>query len=440
MSDEAGSATLAPEDRVLESGHRFQPYPAYRDSGVEWLGKIPRHWGTAKIKQLATLRMGQSPPSDRYNRKAEGLPFLQGNAEFGQLNPVPTVYCRRPTKVAESGDLLLSVRAPVGAVNIADQAYGIGRGVCALAAREERADREFLYYGLQSIAQFQLKRSSTGSTYDAVSTGDIGRVVVPIPEVSEQELISDFLHRETTRVDDLIARKERLIELLEEKRTALITRAVTNGLDPDVPMKESGVEWLGEIPEGWGVARVGAVAEVWSGYPFSSEYFSLSEGVPLVRIRDLGKDKTEVCYRGDPVESAWIYKGDLIVGMDGEFNAVEWKGGKALLNQRLSCVRVRQISQRYLNYVLPFPVKMIERTKFSTTVKHLSINEIRDCKVPVPSEQEQSEIAEWLDAVTGSLDSVKNRISVAIEVLKEYRSALITAAVTGKIDVRKHAA
>jgi type I restriction enzyme, S subunit len=175
--------------------------------------------------------------------------LLQRNAEFGDLNPRPRQSCDLASKRANSGDILLSVRAPVGALNIADQPYGIGRGLCAITPAH-RLELRYGFYLLTAI-RGQLDAISTGSTYDAVTASEVGDLPTVLPALSEQHSITAFLDRETARIDRLVAEKERLITLLQEKRTALITRAVTKGVEPNVPIKDSGVQWLRKIPVHW---------------------------------------------------------------------------------------------------------------------------------------------------------------------------------------------
>ncbi|MBN1121932.1 MAG: restriction endonuclease subunit S [Anaerolineae bacterium] len=226
---------------------RYPAYPDYRPSDVEWLGEIPSHWEMTRLKFVAHLEMGQSPSSDDYNQDGEGMPFLQGNAEFSYKFPIPKHYCPTANKYAGVGDILLSVRAPVGAINIADQIYGIGRGLCAIQVKQRSLVRDYAWY-LLPVVKTELDIESTGSTYDAVSTDNVANLCWNLPPPDEQRAIADFLDRETARIDALIDAKRRLVTLLEEKRAALISHAVTRGLDPDAPMKESGIEWLGEIP------------------------------------------------------------------------------------------------------------------------------------------------------------------------------------------------
>ena len=156
--------------------------------------------------------------------------------------------------VIQQRDILFSVRAPVGAINVADQTYGIGRGLCAITPIDDNSKR-YLFHGLD-IVKCELFSVATGSTYDAVSVEQIGNARCVIPPPQEQSTIAAFLDRETAKIDALIAEQQRLIELLKEKRQAVISHAVTKGLNPNAPMKDSGIEWLGEVPEHWEVRPI----------------------------------------------------------------------------------------------------------------------------------------------------------------------------------------
>ncbi|MFH2023886.1 MAG: restriction endonuclease subunit S, partial [Candidatus Micrarchaeota archaeon] len=224
---------------------KLAQYPKYKDSGVEWLGEIPEGWEVKKLKYCDLVIMGQSPDSDDYNTTLVGLPFLQGNADFAELHPNPRIWCDTANKLAEIGDILLSVRAPIGAVNAADQKYGIGRGLCAIRAMN--TFQKYLYYVALCLHD-ELNSIGTGSTYTAVSVDEIKNVIIPQPPSYKQQSIANFLDHKTAKVDDLIKKNKRLVELLKEKRQAIISNAVTKGLDPKAKMKDSGIEWIGEIP------------------------------------------------------------------------------------------------------------------------------------------------------------------------------------------------
>ena len=233
----------------------MKPYPEYKDSGVDWIGEIPVHSEVKRLKYIADLNMGQSPPSEEYNSDQLGTPFLQGNAEFGPHHPTPKIYCPAAKKRANPGDILLSVRAPVGALNVADQEYGIGRGLCAIRSRTNHLEQHYAKYLLE-VVRTELHVVATGSTYDAVTVDEVSNLTCVVPPFSEQTQIANFLDRKTGQIDELIRIKERRIELLQEQRTVLINQAVTKGLDPTVEMKPSGVEWIGEIPAHWTISKV----------------------------------------------------------------------------------------------------------------------------------------------------------------------------------------
>jgi type I restriction enzyme S subunit len=181
----------------------MKKYDSYKDSGIEWIGEIPSHWNMGKIKYSDTVIMGQSPLSDDCNSEGLGLPFLQGNAEFGKTHPTPKLYCETPNKIADVNDVLLSVRAPVGALNIANQQFGIGRGLCAI--RQEKSNFKYIYYWLLHSNK-ELDSVSTGSTFKAISLDDVKNINFPCIDIEEQTSIANYLEQKTAQIGDLIAK------------------------------------------------------------------------------------------------------------------------------------------------------------------------------------------------------------------------------------------
>jgi len=208
----------------------LDPTVPMKDSGVDWLGNIPAHWEAKRLKLASFINMGQSPSSDIVNTSGEGLPFLQGNADFGTEHPTAQTFCPAPLKIAEFGNVLMSVRAPVGALNLADQKYGIGRGLCAIRPNIQILERTFCHYVLQ-IARHELGGLAKGSTYDAVSSSEVSCLLIPLPSIKEQRTLASFLDRETAKIDALVAKIQEAIDRLKEYRTALISAAVTGKID-----------------------------------------------------------------------------------------------------------------------------------------------------------------------------------------------------------------
>ena len=195
--------------------------------------------------------------------------------------------------------------------------------------------------------------------------------------------------------------------------------------------KDSGVVWLGDVPEHWVLSRVKDVAVVFGGYPFDSQRFSPDVGVPLIRIRDINTELTAVYFDGDVPQEAIVENNDVLIGMDGEFNVARWKGGKAALNQRVACVRTDSDElTTLLFYTLPFSLKVVNDLTYYTTVKHLSLEDIKKTIFALPQGEELSNIVAFLDYETARIDRLIAQQQWLIELLKEKRQAVISHAVT----------
>ena len=425
---------------------RFRPYPSYKDSGVEWLGQIPAHWSVKRLKFAAQIVAGQSPPSVAVADGMDGLPFLHGNAEFGPLNPTPHQICDSAPKRAEPGDILLSVRAPVGAMNIADQTYGIGRGLCGIRPAT-RINRSFCFYEVMAMRKL-LDSVATGSTYDAVTASDVGDLPLLLPHRREQRAIAAFLDRETAKIDALVTKKKRLIELLREKRTALITRAVTRGLDPNIAMKDSGVEWLGKVPKHW---DAGALSRWWTVLDCKHRTVPfLDEGMAVASIGEVHGLKVDLsdANRTSIEEYEKMIEGereprigDIIYSRNatvGEAAIVD-NNEPFCLGQDVSLIRAVSDHPLFLLYTLRSRVVLaqLEALMVGTTFKRINVGQIKKFFVAVPPRSEQEDIAQYAQDIYDAIGSLIDRVHEAIEHLKEFRTALISAAVTGKIDVRE---
>ena len=274
----------------------------------------------------------------------------------------------------------------------------------------------------------------------------------PLPPLSEQRAIAAFLDRETAQIDALVAKKERLIELLQEKRTALISRAVTKGLDPDVPLKDSGVEWLGEIPTHWEVKRVSQISEILRGKfthrPRNDP--ALYDGpYPFVQTGDVTRARKEITsYRQTLNErglgvSKMFPSGTLVMTIAANIGDVAVLDFAACFpDSVVGFVPRSGIERDFLFYVFLAMKPELLREAPVNTQGNLNIERIGSIgsPIPVPSESEQRAIAAFLDRETAQIDSLIAKVQEAIDRLKELRTALISAAVTGKIDVREAAA
>ncbi len=398
-------------------------YREYKKSGVEWIGEIPRYWKIKRLKYIADLNMGQSPPSEEYNSDQMGTPFLQGNAEFGSHHPTPKIYCPTAKKHANLDDILLSVRAPVGAINVANQEYGIGRGLCAIRPRTNQFECRYAKYLLE-VVRTQLHVVATGSTYEAVTVDEVSNLTCVVPPLSEQRQIANFLDRKTKQIDELIRIKERRIELLQEQRTALINQVVTKGLDPNVEMKPSGVKWIGQIPVHWNLSMLKYAARLVYGDTLISE--NREDGVVPV----YGSNGII-----DTHSSANTLSPAIIIGRKGSLGKVQYSDVPCFVIDTAYYIdrRTSNLNLRWLYYIL----QSLKLERFRNSVlPGLNRESAESQYIPLIVEEEQTQIANFLDSKTKQIDELITAEQQKIELLKEYRQSLISEAVTGKIDVR----
>jgi len=429
----------------------FPRYPQYKNSGVPWISDMPHEWTRTYLKHVAHINMGQSPASKDCNADGIGTPFLQGNGEFDTTYPSAKQYCPVARKLADRGDILFSVRAPVGALNLADRVYGIGRGLCAIKSLEG-ISKGFLRWFLSSSQSF-LDSVSTGSTFEAVSAEQIENMVLALPPTEqEQTQITRFLDLETARIDALIEQQQRLMELLKEKRQAVISHAVTKGLDPTVPMRDSGVEWLGEVPVLWDVMPSKYIFDfVTSGSRGWAEFYS-DEGDLFFRITNLTRDSIEpklesIQYVMPPSNSegerSRIRLGDILISITADLGSVcvaDQSIESGYVSQHIALARpnFNLCASRWIGYlVLSTPTKeQLVGAGYGGTKVQLNLDDIKTFFLAVPSLDEQKKIVRFLDAEIEKFDSLIYEATRGVSLLAERRSALISAAVTGKIDVR----
>ena len=426
---------------------RYRAYPEYKDSGVEWFNEIPTHWKQSRLKFLALINMGQSPSSEDCNQDGLGIPFLQGNAEFCRKSPVAVNYCEKPKKIAKQGEFLFSVRAPVGALNIADKKYGIGRGLCAIKPSEEFY-KQYLWW-LVPILKTELITVSTGSTFEAVSVEQVSNVVLFLPTlISEQTQIANFLDHETAKIDTLIEKQQQLITLLQEKRQAVISHAVTRGLNPDAPMKDSGVEWLGEVPEHWEVRRLKNVAKIIDCRNKTPQYFENGKYfvARTTNVKDQQLNLDGALYTDDTNFKIWTQRGIPPVGSI-LFTREAPAGEVCIVPENLKFC----MGQRMMNFICDDPsfnfylfdflisdclTRYIASVSHGSTVSHLRVEQVENIPLLLPPIEESFSIHNHIKRLKNRYELLISRAQEGINLLQERRTALISAAVTGKIDVR----
>lgn len=409
----------------------YTPYPTYRDSGIEWLGNIPDHWEVRRLKFAADIQNGcdykdvESP---------EGYPVLGSGGVF-----------RFASDYLYDGESVLFGRK--GTIDkplyIKEKFWTVDTMFYSVIL--EGTHGRFLYFFATTV-QFNLLATQTA--LPSITQSDLGNYRLAFPSYPEQQTIAQFLDHKTQQIDQLIAKKQTLIDKLQEQRIALITHAVTKGLNPDVKMKDSGVEWLGEVPEHWDIQRLKFTSNIVDCKNRTPEYFDDGEYL-VVRTTNVKNQKLvtngafytneenfiEWTRRGIPPEGSILFTREAPAG---EICRVPHNTPLCLGQRMMNFI---PSNKKYTDFLFAFLasanlINFIASESMGSTVTHLRVEQIYNIPVVIPSEIEQIQIVEHLDTETARIDRMLELNQQTIDKLKEYRTALITAAVTGKIDVR----
>ncbi len=415
----------------------MKKYPAYRDSGIDWLGKIPCEWGLKRLKTICSFIYGDSLASQ--DRVEGDIPVYGSNGIVGFHDRA----------ITENPCIVIGRKGSFGKINYSlekcfpiDTTYFIDK-------RYASCDLKWLSYILPLL---ELDKFSKDTGVPGLNREDALNKEIPVCLGEEQKFIADFLDKKTCQIDNLIAEKERLVELLKEERTALINHAVTRGLDPDVEYKDSGIEWLGKIPKHWEIKRLKHVSKkIGSGVtPKGGAAVYRLDGVMFLRSQNIhfdGLRLDNVAYISDEIHeemnSTQVLEGDVLLNITGAsigrcyyFIGVN---AEANVNQHVCIIRPnKNIITKYLNYALSSKVgqQQIFNSQNGISREGLNFEDLRSFVIPTPDITEQEMIANHLDKKIKKIDEQVDREKKLVNYLKEYRTSLISEVVTGKIDVR----
>ncbi|MCW5602053.1 restriction endonuclease subunit S [Nitrosomonas sp.] len=420
----------------------FPRYERYKDSGVEWLGEVPAHWEVWKLPHAFRLiGSGTTPKSDNLAYYENGsIAWLN----TGDLNDGELFDCeKRITELAMKDHSSLKLYR-AGAMVIAMYGATIGKlamlrfpatvnQACCVFSESSQIVSKFMFYWFLGLRQ-QIVSLATGGGQPNISQDILRGLRVACPRIEEQSTIAAFLDRETAKIDELIAEQQQLIELLKEKRQAVISHAVTKGLDPDVPMKDSGIEWLGEVPAHWELKRLKHCFRLLTEKTNRRENPVALENVESWSGRFI---KTETVYEGDGVA---FERGDILFGKLRPYLAkvylTENKGeaiGDFHVLHPKGATYSRFSQYQILNREF---IDVVDGSTFGAKMPRVSWDFLGNIILTVPPFSEQQTIASFLDRETTKVDELIAEAQRAITLLQERRTALISAAVTGKIDVR----
>lgn len=434
----------------------MKKYDTYKDSGIEWIGEIPSHWGNVSIKWISQIFAGGTPSKDKEEYWFNGtIPWLNsGTVNQGQINE-PSEF------ITDLGFEKSSAKwIPKGALVIALAGQGKTKGMVAQLGIDATCNQSmaaivpqrkilarYLLYWLQSNYQ-NIRNLGGGDLRDGLNLDMIGSIKSPIPYEQEQTAIAHYLDRKTAEIDELIADKKRLLELYEEEKTAIINQAVTKGINPDAPMKDSGIEWLGEIPEHWEVKRLKTIARVQTGRTpkiqnSQVDFFDNGE-INWFTPSDFDGNSELIDSKRKIISEA-IETGEVelfpeysiyLVSIGATLGKASFFREKASANQQINIIIFHQTFNPLFGYYFLVGNKdMITLEADYTTLPILNQSKTKGLFFAVPPPEEQQSIVNYIKAECDRVQAKKAKTEKLIELLTEYRTALISEVVTGKIKV-----
>jgi type I restriction enzyme S subunit len=440
----------------------FPRYPSYKPSGVEWLGEVPEHWEVKKIRNFASFTGGGTPSRENLSFWGGPIPWVSPKdmkieriieAEEGITqegldgSSSSLVATGHVLIVVRSGILRHTIPVAINAVDVA-----INQDMKVVRMDDKVCTNIFFLRWIQGLNnQLLLAWAKQGATVESVEQEYLSKTVLPLPTLAEQAAITTFLDHETAKIDALIAEQQRLIELLQEKRQAAISHAVTKGLNPDAPMKDSGVEWLGEVPMHWGVTRLKHVTDLIVDCPHETPTYTEDGEFLVIRTADLDRgtllnhshmrrvDDFEYTNR---IRRAPLERCDIVYGREGErwgHAALVPLSAKFCLGQRMMQFRCGpRWAPAFLMWLLNSRSVYLQGSldTVGATSPHVNVGTIRNYALPEPPLDEQALIADSVATQAAHYDSLIHQCQQSSCLLSERRSALISAAVTGQIDVR----
>jgi type I restriction enzyme S subunit len=447
----------------------FPRYEKYKDSGVEWLGEVPEHWKVKRVRHLLRQSYDGLKIGPFGSQLTSQMLVPSGYKVFGQENVIANDFTLGERFITEeklnelavyeikSGDILITMMGTSGRCAIVPDNLEIG--IMDSHLLRMRVVDEIRHRFIQLLIDesvyiaHQIRTLGKGSIMHGLNSSIIKELILTVPSVVEQDSILSFLNRETTKIDELIAEQQRLIELLKEKRQAVISHAVTKGLNPDAPMKDSGVEWLGEVPEHWEVKRLRFVALL---NPSKSEATKLDREtevsfLPMEAIGDDGTLSLERTRSIGEVEMGYTYfqEGDVTIAkitpcfengkgavMRGLFGGIGFGTTELIVARPILSHTISD----YLHWIfISTPFRKLGQASMygAGGQKRVPDDFVRNFAIAFPNAAEQKQITIFLDYEIAKIDTLTTEAQTAITLLQERRIALISSAVSGKIDVSK---
>jgi type I restriction enzyme S subunit len=423
---------------------KLKPYPKYKDLGIQGIGKIPEGWEVRKVKHLSINLDEKRVPLSADVRKEGEIPYYGATGVLDYVQDY--LFNETLLLVGEDGAPFFDKTKSVAYIIKGKSWVNNHAHVLRI---NKNLEISWLCYYLNTI---DYSRYIKGSTRDKLNQDELSNIIVITPPLSDQTAIANFLDKQTAKINVWIEKDRRLIELLKEKRTALIDHAVTKGLDPNVKLKDSGIVWMGEIPEGWDIDRMKfLVSKINSGItPSGGARVYTDEGVPLLRSQNIhfdGLRLDNVARIPEAVHvtmlNAVVKKHDVLINITGasigRCTFVEDEFEKANVNQHVCILRPKKVFYKYLSYYLMSRLgqDQVFSVQMGTSREGLNFEQIGNFMIFHPEIEKQKEAVEYLDKASSKIDITIQKIEEKVKLLEEYKKSLIHYVVTGKVDVSK---
>ncbi|MFM5636654.1 restriction endonuclease subunit S [Aeromonas veronii] len=437
---------------------KYQPYPEYKDLGAEWLDEIPVHWKLHSLKFALEMRITDGP-HETPEFLDEGIPFVSAEAvskgfiDFdkirGHISDDDNRKYSRKYSPRRHDIFMVKSGATTGITAIVDtdQKFNIWSPLAVMRPSQNFEPYYLLNYLRSSYFQDSVALSWSFGTQQNIGMGILENLSICRPPMEEQRTIAAFLDYETTQIERLIAQQQRLIELLKEKRQAVIFHSVTKGLNPNAYMKDSGLEWLGQVPGHWDVLPVKHIAKFvgTGGTPKEDHSFSESADICWFTPGDFKGDlkltvsKKHITKLSVQTKDAKVYTAGsvLVIGIGATLGKVALCEFEFSCNQQINVIQPNERAEPlFLAYSLSSQVEQMKLLSNASTIGIMNQEKTKQVTLAIPHLEEQQEIIRYLDESSQKFARLLAKSESQILLLQERRTALISAAVTGKIDLR----
>ena len=433
----------------------YKTFNEYIPSQSKWFDKIPKNWDIRPIKHLAKTIPGGTPSTSNLEYWENGnIPWLPSgmvqNCQIDETDAYKFItekgLLNSATKYIGPNSILVALTGATCA-NIGYLTFKATANQSVISVEPYTTFPKYIYYALLSQRE-QILDKKTGGAQSGINEDDVKNIFIPTMDFKEQKQIANYLDQKTAKIDETIAKNEELIELLEEKRVALINQVVTKGLNPDVPMKDSGVEWIGEIPEHWDVVPFKRLFDNIKDGTHGS-FQRVADGKPLLSAKNVFNDTINISENeslisqedyNSIVANGFPKRNDLLLTIVGTIgrSCVYDKDFPLAFQRSVAFIRLTYDDPYFYNYFVKSDIffsQLMINAKESAQ-KGVYLNDIKECLVIRPPIEIQSEIANYLQNHISKINKIISKIQENINLLEEYKTSLIHHVVTGKIDVR----